>query len=213
MNRMIMWNNENMKKFKLQNLLIFIIPLFIWGNSISLASKETPENVILSAAKNLFLDVEKNKELYEDDITAFYERVDNILGPIVNFDILMKSIVGKKNYQNTSEDLKDRFKLALKNQLIRIYAKTIVEYSNSKITIIGASESKGFYLVKTELSIGQGKPAFQVIYVMKNSSEEWKIVEVVANGLRLVKSLRKSLLPEIEEKGIESVINRLESES
>jgi len=202
-----------MKKFKLQNLLIFIIPLFIWGNSISLASKETPENVILSAAKNLFLDVEKNKELYEDDITAFYERVDNILGPIVNFDILMKSIVGKKNYQNTSEDLKDRFKLALKNQLIRIYAKTIVEYSNSKITIIGASESKGFYLVKTELSIGQGKPAFQVIYVMKNSSEEWKIVEVVANGLRLVKSLRKSLLPEIEEKGIESVINRLESES
>jgi len=202
-----------MKKFKLQNLLIFIIPLFIWGNSISLASKETPENVILSAAKNLFLDVEKNKDLYEDDITAFYERVDNILGPIVNFDILMKSIVGKKNYQNTSEDLKDRFKLALKNQLIRIYAKTIVEYSNSKITIIGASESKGFYLVKTELSIGQGKPAFQVIYVMKNSSEEWKIVEVVANGLRLVKSLRKSLLPEIEEKGIESVINRLESES
>ena len=213
MNRIIMWNNENMKKFKLQNLLIFIIPLFIWGNSISLANKETPENVILSAAKNLFLDVERNKELYEDDITAFYERVDNVLGPIVNFDILMKSIVGKKNYQNTSEDLKDRFKLALKNQLIRIYAKTIVEYSKSKITIIGSSESKGFYLVKTELSIGQGKPAFQVIYVMKNSSGEWKIVEVVANGLRLVKSLRKSLLPEIEEKGIESVINRLESES
>ena len=48
---------------------------------------------------------------------------------------------------------------------------------------------------------------------MKKSSENWKIVEVVANGLRLVKSLRKSLLPEIEEKGIEFVISRLESES
>ena len=48
---------------------------------------------------------------------------------------------------------------------------------------------------------------------MKNSSDKWKIVEVVANGLRLVKSLRKSLLPEINEKGIESVIRRLESES
>jgi ABC-type transporter MlaC component len=68
--------------------------------------------------------------------------------------------------------------------------------------------------VKTELSIGKGKPAFQVIYVMKKSSDkQWKIVEVVANGLRLVKSLRKSLLPEIQENGIESVINRLESES
>ena len=48
---------------------------------------------------------------------------------------------------------------------------------------------------------------------MKESNDNWKIVEVVANGLRLVKSLRKSLLPEIEEKGIESVIKRLESES
>ena len=48
---------------------------------------------------------------------------------------------------------------------------------------------------------------------MKESPDNWKIVEVVANGLRLVKSLRKSLLPEIEEKGIESVIKRLESES
>ena len=48
---------------------------------------------------------------------------------------------------------------------------------------------------------------------MKDSEDRWKIVEVVANGLRLVKSLRKSLLPEIEEKGIESVINRLESEA
>jgi len=67
--------------------------------------------------------------------------------------------------------------------------------------------------VKTELSIGKGKPPFQVVYVMKESPDNWKIVEVVANGLRLVKSLRKSLLPEIEEKGIESVINRLESES
>jgi hypothetical protein len=33
---------------------------------------------------------------------------------------------------------------------------------------------------------------------MKSVDEKYKIVEVVANGLRLVKSLRKSLLPEIE---------------
>ena len=151
--------------------------------------------------------------MYEEDITAFYKRVDNVLTPIIDFDVLIKSIIGKKNYEETSSEQKNRFKLALKNQLIRIYAKTIVEYANSKITIISSSKAKSFHLVKTELSVGQGKPAFQVIYVMKKSNDNWKIVEVVANGLRLVKSLRKSLLPEIEENGIESVINRLELES
>ena len=203
-----------MNTFRLNKVIPIFLPFIIlFGNISSFAEDLPPEKVILSAANDLFLDVEKNKSLYEEDITAFYERVDNILTPIVDFKVLIKSIIGKKNYQNTSEDLKNRFQTALKNQLIRIYAKTIVEYSNSKITIISSTKNKGFYIVKTELSIGQGKPPFQVIYVMKNSSNSWKIVEVVANGLRLVKSLRKSLLPEIEEKGIEAVINRLETDS
>ena len=202
-----------MKKFKIYGFLAAILPMIILGSVNSYADKKTPEDIILNAANNLFSDVEKNKKVYENDITAFYTRVDEILTPIIDFEILIKSIIGKKNYQETSVEQKNRFKIALKNQLIRIYAKTIVEYSKSKITIISSSETKGFYLVKTELSIGKGKPAFQVIYVMKKSSDkQWKIVEVVANGLRLVKSLRKSLLPEIQENGIESVINRLESE-
>ena len=203
-----------MKKFKKYGFLAAILPMIILGSVNSFADKKTPEDIILNAANNLFSDVEKNKKVYENDITAFYVRVDEILTPIIDFEILIKSIIGKKNYQETSAEQKNRFKIALKNQLIRIYAKTIVEYSKSKITIISSSKTKGFYLVKTELSIGKGKPAFQVIYVMKKSSDkQWKIVEVVANGLRLVKSLRKSLLPEIQENGIESVINRLESES
>jgi phospholipid transport system substrate-binding protein len=202
-----------MNKLKTLKISSLIALLVFFGNDLVFAEKDSPENVILSAANSLFTDVEKNKKLYESDITAFYERVDNILSPIIDFDVLIKSIIGKKNYQETSSEQKNRFKYALKNQLIRIYAKTIVEYSNSKISIISSSKAKSFYLVKTELSIGKGKPPFQVVYVMKESSDNWKIVEVVANGLRLVKSLRKSLLPEIEEKGIESVINRLESES
>ena len=202
-----------MKKLKIFTISILIIFLTIFSSNKLFANEKAPENVILSAANSLFADVEKNKKLYEEDITSFYKRVDNILTPIIDFDVLIKSIIGKKNYQETSSEQKNRFKLALKNQLIRIYAKTIVEYANSKITIISSSKVKSFHLVKTELSVGQGKPAFQVIYVMKKSNDNWKIVEVVANGLRLVKSLRKSLLPEIEENGIESVINRLELES
>jgi len=202
-----------MKFFKLNSSILVLIPLLFFGNTSVYSEALPPEKVILSAANDLFLDVEKNKSLYEEDITVFYERVDNILSPIVDFDVLIKSIIGKKNYQSTSDDLKNRFKLALKGQLIRIYAKTIIEYSNSKITIIDSTKNKSFYLVKTELSIGPGKPPFQVIYVMKKTDDKWKIVEVVANGLRLVKSLRKSLLPEIEEKGIEAVISRLESDS
>lgn len=198
---------------KLNKIIISIFSIIFLINSSVYGNEQKPEDIILSAANNLFTDVEENKDVYENDITAFYGRVDNILSPIIDFDTLIKTIIGKKIYNTSSADLKNRFKIALKNQLIRIYAKTIVEYAKSEITIISSSETKGFYLIKTELSVGPGKPTFQVIYVMKKTSGNWKIVEVVANGLRLVKSLRKSLLPEIEENGLESLVKRLESES
>jgi len=198
---------------KLKKIIISFFSIIFLINSSVYGNDQKPEEIILSAANNLFTDVEENKDIYVNDITTFYGRVDNILSPIIDFDTLIKTIIGKKIYNTSSEDLKNRFKIALKNQLIRIYAKTIVEYSKSEIKIISSSETKGFYLIKTELSVGPGKPTFQVIYVMKNTSGNWKIVEVVANGLRLVKSLRKSLLPEIEENGLESLVKRLESES
>ena len=85
-----------MKFFKLNSSMLVIIPLLFFGNTAVYSEELPPEKVILSAANDLFLDVEKNKSLYEEDITVFYERVDNILTPIVDFDVLIKSIIGKK---------------------------------------------------------------------------------------------------------------------
>ena len=144
-----------MKQLKLFIIGFLLISVFSSANNESFAQKDLPEDVILSAANSLFSDVEKNKEMYENDITTFYERVDNILSPIIDFEVLIRSIIVKKNYQETSSAQKNRFQQALKSQLIRIYAKPIVEYANSKITIISSSKDKNFHLVEKELSIGQ----------------------------------------------------------
>ena len=95
-----------MNKLKTLKISSLVALLIFFGNDLVFAEKDSPENVILSAANSLFTDVEKNKKLYENDITAFYERVDNILSPIIDFDVLIKSIIGKKNYQETSSEQK-----------------------------------------------------------------------------------------------------------
>ena len=55
-----------------------------------------------------------------------------------------------------------------KTQLIKVYSKTILEYSDAKITILKSSskpEAK-IYEVYTELYIGKGRPNFKVNYAM-----------------------------------------------
>ena len=76
-----------MKQLKLFIIGFLLISVFSSANNESFAQKDLPEDVILSAANSLFSDVEKNKEMYENDITTFYERVDNILSPIIDFTL------------------------------------------------------------------------------------------------------------------------------
>ena len=142
--------------------------------------------------------------------------MNNVLAPILDYDSLIKQILGKQIYSTTSEKDRKRFTNALQTQLIKVYSKTILEYSDAKITILKSSskpEAK-IYVVYTELYIGKGRPNFKVNYaMMKNKKDnKWKVVEVIADGIRLVKSLKNSLAPEIKEKGLEAVIRRLESE-
>ena len=107
-----------MKKFKTYTISILIIFLTLFSSSKLFANEKSPENVILSAANSLFTDVEKNKKLYEEDITEFYKRVDNILTPIIDFDFLIISIIGKKYFQVTSSEEKNGFIFALISLLI-----------------------------------------------------------------------------------------------
>ena len=101
-----------MKKLKTFSLAL-LLPLIFMSTSVSYSDATAPENIILSAANSLFADVEKNKEVYENDISSFYGRVDRILTPIIDFDILIKSITGKKKYSDMPVELKNRFKLVL----------------------------------------------------------------------------------------------------
>ncbi len=202
-----------MKKFNTFSLLVIVLPLMFLCSKDSFANKEKPENIILVKANELFSDIEINKQLYQKNLDGFYKKVDKTLSPLIDFDSILKLIIGNKKYEETSDDLKYRFKVVLKNQLIKIYSKSILDYSKVKIKIIRSEEVNQYHVVTTELFMDKGKPPYQVQYIMKYTSDQWKIIEVAADGVRLVKSLRNTLMPEIDEKGIESVVKRLETES
>ena len=196
-------------------ILTFLL-IFLSSINYNWASSNSPEFIIEEAAKKLFENVKENKEEYKKDITPYYKIVNDVLAPILDYDSLIKQILGKQIYSTTSEKDRKRFTNALQAQLIKVYSKTILEYSDAKITILKSSskpEAK-IYIVYTELYIGKGRPNFKVNYAMmkNNKDNKWKVVEVIADGIRLVKSLKNSLAPEIKEKGLEAVIRRLESE-
>ena len=161
-------------------ILTFLL-IFLSSINYNWASSNSPEFIIEEAAKELFENVKENKEEYKKDITPYYKIVNDVLAPILDYDSLIKQILGKQIYSTTSEKDRKRFTNALQTQLIKVYSKTILEYSDAKITILKSSskpEAK-IYVVYTELYIGKGRPNFKVTYaMMKNKKDnKWKVVE------------------------------------
>ena len=86
--------------------------------------------------------------MYKKDITPYYKIVNDVLAPILDYDSLIKQILGKQIYSTTSEKDRKRFTNALQAQLIKVYSKTILEYSDAKITFLNhqASQKQKFIL-------------------------------------------------------------------
>ena len=97
--------------------------IFLSSINYNWASSNSPESIIEEAAKELFDNVKENKEEYKKDITPYYKIVNDVLAPILDYDSLIKQILGKQIYSTTSEKDRKRF-------------------TNAHETLIWASKSK-----------------------------------------------------------------------
>ena len=189
-------------------ICIFLFGLGYFGNSFA---AEQPQERIKATADKLLISIHENKSTYEKNEDLLFNFVDQTLSPILDFDALTKQILGRKHYSQATPEQSLKFADALKWQLIRLYSKTILQHSHAKVGYLPENK-KGtgkIRFVRTELYLGGGQRPFKVDYAMRQTHGEWKIVEVVANGIRLVKSLRNTFQPEIEQTGIAAVIKRL----
>ena len=65
-------------------------------------------------------------------------------------------------------------------------------------------------MVRTEFLL-PGKAPVDLTYLMREVDGEWLVFEIRADGIFLIKSLKESLRPEINQNGLDAVIERLRS--
>ena len=98
-------------------ILTFLL-IFLSSINYNWASSNSPEFIIEEAAKELFENVKENKEEYKKDITPYYKIVNDVLAPILDYDSLIKQILGKQIYSTTSEKDRKRFTLNVTGSFI-----------------------------------------------------------------------------------------------
>jgi phospholipid transport system substrate-binding protein len=122
----------------------------------------------------------------------FYNSAAAILEPVVAFDYIAKGVMGNYADQVTPEQ-QQRFTETFKKSLVNTYSKGIAGFSDSvNITILQPEvETTGQRKASVIQKVFSRGTTTYVSYTMaQNREEQWKIVNVVLNGVNLGKTFR-----------------------
>lgn len=177
------------------------------------AMANTPTSVIEEAVAQLDQKLTGQKAKLADDRQALYELIDSILLP--RFDrVYAAQLVLGKHWRRASDDQQRRFIHAFYKSLLRRYADGVLEFDPSRIQIqpfIGDLNEKR-NKVQTIVLLDDGTKV-PVDYWLVNRPAGWLMFDVRIEGISYVQNFRAELNSEIQAKGLEKVIKRLEAEA
>lgn len=165
-------------------VLLAILPLTV------LAAPSAHE-VIQRTTDELLSDLQQNKERYRQDPAAFYDSLNEILGPVVDADGISRSIMTVRYSRQATPEQMARFEENFKRSLMQFYGNALLEYDNQQIRVLppsgsgdGERTSVGMEVVDRQGTV------YPVSYTMVNKGGEWKVRNVIINGINVGKLFR-----------------------
>lgn len=181
------------------------------------APQLAPDQVVQQTAKSMFDTVNGKKDELQKNPQELYDTIGKILLP--HFDFQRASLLVLGQYARGASDAqKKAFQDAFYKYLVHGYSDALLKgnYSQDSVQVEPyrpGSESGGVATVKTKVLRGNGTPPVQVDYKLINENGEWKAIDVVIEGISYVLNYRNQFGPEIQQKGLDALIKRLNDDA
>lgn len=172
----------------------------------------TPQRLVETSSKALFADLDANRAKYRKDITQLYKVVDTVFLPHVDVDYAAQQVLGK-HWRTATPDQRKRFVTSFYRSLLTTYGDALVDFTGDRMKVLpfqgDASQPRAS--VRTEIKRSNGATVAVAYTLRKNAAGAWKVWDVVIEGISYVKSFREDFGLEIDQKGLDALLQRLES--
>jgi phospholipid transport system substrate-binding protein len=167
-----------------------------------------PQKVIQSVSTQL---QERLKDKsFTRDFAQVNQFVNGVINPHTDFDKIAPLVLGK-HWKTATPVEQDRFTHEFQTLLIRTYSRAFVEYSDWTIRYLPLEMPNGAtkVIVKTEV-LQPGQNPVDVNYRMYLIKGEWKVYDIMIDGVSLVTNYRSTFNEDIQRKGsLSAVIDAL----
>ena len=185
----------------------FVLSFFILISFITMAA-DGPLELVHKTADDV-LAVLKSDDLIQQDKEKIYQLAEEKILPNFDLDRISMLVLGKA-WRKINEDQQQQFKSEFKTMLLRTYAVALGKYKDQQIDFkpMRMEPTDKQATVKTQI-IQDGAQPISVDYTLAKKDDQWKVFDIVIEGVSLVTNYRSQFASEIKNNGIDSLISKL----
>jgi phospholipid transport system substrate-binding protein len=177
------------------------------------ASALGPQELVENSAKRMLQELDANRAMYANDPAKVDALVANVLLPNFDTEYSARLVLGQ-NWRTATPDQRKRFVDAFYHSLLRNYGAALVDFTADRFVVLPYKADPGDTMatVRTEVKKSSGDKV-AVNFSLRKTDGVWKAWDVVIEGISYVKSFRTDFGAEIQQKGLDEVINRMEAQN
>ena len=177
---------------------LFSMCLFV---SASWAQDPVPgaHDVVNNATQKVMAVVAEADEYVDEDPERYYQQVQDILDPVIDFRGFARSVMGpyasSERYRSLDEAGRERlreqldaFTEVMRAGLVRTYSKGLLAYGDSRIEVFAAAEedtARGRAAVRQLVYNSQPEPYVLIYHMGLAKSGEWQLRNIIIEGVNL----------------------------
>jgi phospholipid transport system substrate-binding protein len=176
------------------------------------ANNLTPQELVENSAKRMLVELDANRTMYKGDPAKLDALVGNVLLPNFDTEYAARLVLGQ-SWRTATPEQRKRFVDAFYHSLLRNYGAALVDFTGDRFVVLPykGDPNDTTATVRTEVKRSSGDKV-PVNFSLHKTPEGWKAWDVVIEGISYVKSFRTDFASEIQQKGLDDVITRLEKE-
>ncbi|MCC7546937.1 MAG: ABC transporter substrate-binding protein [Burkholderiales bacterium] len=174
-------------------------------------AQKAPDALVRSVADEVLKIVQNDQALREGDNARMASLIEEKIVPHFDFERMTRLAVGRPWREATSvqrQSLIDQFRTLL----VRSYSAAYTTYKHIVIDVkpLRMQPSEEDVQVRTEIRLPGGAPPVKVDYSMVRANADWKVYDVVVDGVSMVTTYRNTFAEEVRRGGVDGLIRTLD---
>lgn len=169
-----------------------------------------PQQIMTDLSTDLFAALEKEPRGARQNANKVRPLLDHLLAPHFDSECAARLVLGV-HWRTASPDQRQQFAAALYQRLLRTYADAVTDWTPDRFKLLPvvADPAALRITVHTLITNSRGE-IVPVDFRMHVIEDDWKIFDVVVDGVSYVRNYHDDTDAEVAQKGLDATIARLQ---